>query len=63
MPLFYNENIVIESNYVYDSIMYTAGVRYIKDLLNENGNFKNWNEINKLTDNKIDFLRYYSLLN
>ena len=63
MPLFYNGNIIIESNYVYDSIMYTAGIRYIKDILSENGNFKNWNDINKLTNNKTNFSRYYSLLN
>ena len=63
MPLFYNDNIIIESNYVYDSIMYTAGIRYIKDILNENGNFENWNETNKLTNNKTNFLRYYGLLN
>ena len=63
MPLFYNDNIIIESNYIYDSIMYTAGIRYINDILNENVNFKKWNEINKLTNNKTNFLRYCSLLN
>ena len=63
MPLFYNENITIDSKYIYDANLYKCGIRYVKDILRNDGCFKSLNEIKNVTKNGINFLNYYSIVN
>ena len=62
MPLFYNENLRIGSKHFFNSTLYNHGIRYIRDVLNEDGSFKNWNDIKNATSNGINFLEFYSII-
>ena len=57
MPLFYNENFAIDSKHIYK-----CGIRYVKDMLNNEGNFRDLNEIKAITKSGINFLNYYSIV-
>ena len=37
-------------------------IRYIRDVINEDGSFKNWNDIKNATSNGINFLEFYSII-
>ena len=63
MPLFYNENFTIDSKYIYNANLYKCGIRYLKDMLNNEGSFKDLSEIKNITKNGINFLNYYSIVN
>ena len=62
MPLFYNENLRIGSKHFFNSTLYNHGIRYIRDVLNEDGSFKTWNDIKNATSNGINFLEFYSII-
>ena len=62
MSLFYNENLRIGSKHFFNSTLYNHSIRYIRDVLNEDGNFKNWNDIENATSNGINFLEFYSII-
>ena len=57
MPLFYNENFTIDSKYIYNANLYKCGTRYVKDKLNNNGRFKDLNEIKTITKNRMNFFK------
>ena len=61
MPLFFNRNILVDSKHIYNKILYDFGIRYVKDLLNADGSFKNWLDIKTMTRNKVNFLNFYSI--
>ena len=63
MPPFYYENFTIDSKYIYNANLYKCGIRYVKDMLNNEGSFKDFNEIKNITKNGINFLNYYSIVN
>ena len=61
MPLFFNSNILVDSKHIYNKILYDCGIRYVKDLLNVDGSFKNWLDIKTMTRNNVNFLNFYSI--
>ena len=62
MPLLYNENLRIGSKHFLNSTLYNHGIRYIRDVLNEDGSIKNWNDIKNATSNGINFLEFYGII-
>lgn len=63
MPLFYNENIKINSNPIFFQDLYNNGYRLVKDILNKNGSFKTLDDIKEESRNNIIFIHYYSIRN
>ena len=61
MPLFYNSNLKIGSNCIYDTSMYERGIRYIRDILCTTGKLKSKQEIENCTGKQINFLFYEGL--
>ena len=61
LPLLFNRNILVDSKHIYNKILYDFGIRYVKDLLNTDGSFKNWLGIKTMTRNKVNFLNFYSI--
>ena len=39
MPLFYNHNLLVGNKYSYMQTLYNRGIRFVKDIINEQGNF------------------------
>ena len=58
MPLFHNEYFQIGSKHFFNPELYLFGFRYVKDMLKENGDFKNWDDIKINSSNKINFLTF-----
>ena len=48
-PLFYNENIKIGGSYIYYSSWFQIGLRYINDLIKDNGEFYTYEEFKDIT--------------
>ena len=63
MPLFFDKNILVDYKHIYNKILYDFVIRYVKDLLNADGSFKNWLDIKTMTRNKVIFLNFYSIYN
>ena len=63
MPLFYNEKLMIGTKHFFNRILYNGGIRYVKDMLNEDGSFKKWNDMKNNVNNGFNFLEFYSIFN
>ena len=63
MPLFFDKNILVDYKHIYNKILYDFVIRYVKDLLNADGSFKNCLDIKTMTRNKVIFLNFYSIYN
>jgi hypothetical protein len=57
-PLFYNENICIGNKSIFFNSLYKAGLQYICDLFDNNGQFLKRDVINRKYNLKLDFLLY-----
>ena len=56
MPLYYNENITINSRPVFFQDLYNNGYRVVKDILNKNGSFKTLDDIKEESRKNIIFI-------
>ena len=61
--IWFNSNIKIQNKLLYYKPWYEKGITYVKDLLDQNGNFLNYNEFITKYDINVDFLKYYGLIN
>ena len=63
MPLFYDEKLMICTKHFFKCILYNGGIRYDKNMLNEDGSFKKWNDMKNYVNNGINFLEFYRIFN
>ena len=63
LPLFYNHNFLVDGKPVFYRLWYEKGVRYVRDLLDCNGNFLRREHFENKCGFKVNFLNYESLLN
>ena len=61
-PLFYNENIKIGGSYIYYSSWFQIGIRYINDLINDNGEFYTYEEFKDITGIHPNTLVYHGTI-
>ena len=56
-PLFYNRNIKIDRKYVFYKPWYDKGIRFVNDLVNQNGSFYSYQEV-RIDGNPLNILKY-----
>lgn len=61
-PLFYNDSIKIGGSYIYYSSWFQTGIRYINDLLKDNGEFYTHEEFRDITGINSNTLLYYGTI-
>ena len=61
MPLFYNHNFLAGNRYIYIQTLYNKGIRFVKDIINEQGNFVDLIYLEQVTGKPVNFLQYHSL--
>ena len=61
-PIFYNDNIKIGGTCIFYRMWYNKGIKYINDLINENGKFYTETEFSSKTGIKTNFLQYSGLI-
>ena len=58
-PVYYNENVCIGNDVIFYENWYNIGVKFIKDFVDDNGNFLTLHEFNvKHNLNELNFLKY-----
>ena len=57
-PIFYNQNIQIDGKDIYYDKWFQKGIRFINDLLNENGDFLNYEECSEILGIQTNYLQY-----
>ena len=60
--IWFNKNLLVESRPIYIEKLYNKSVKYVNDLLDENGNFLTINALNHLYNVNIRIMQYNSLL-
>lgn len=63
MPLFYNHNFLIGNKGIFIKSWNDTGIRYVKDILKENGTFLDKHELERKTGLTINFLTYLGVKN
>ena len=61
--LWLNSNIKIKGKSVFYNNWYSAGIRYIKDLIDENGNFYRYEQFKQKYNLDVNFLKFYGIIN
>lgn len=61
-PIFCNKNIKVGRNHIFYKTWYDKGIRFVNDLVNDNGNFKNYQEIKITTGTFGNFLEYQGVI-
>ena len=59
-PLFYNRNIKIDRKYVFNKTWYDKGIRFVNDLVNQNGSFYSFQEVG-IDGSPLSILKYQDL--
>ena len=62
-PIWYNNNIKINNTHIFYKEWYIKGVRYIKDLINDNKQFYKYCEFVNKYNIQTNFLTYQGLIN
>ena len=60
-PLFYNRNIKIDRKYVFYKTWYDKGIRFVNDLVNQNGSFYSYQEVGN-DGNPLSILKYQGFI-
>ena len=60
-PLFYNRNIKIDRKYVFYKTWYDKGIRFVNDLVNQNGSFYSYQEVG-IDGNPLSILKYQGFI-
>ena len=60
MPLFYNEHFLVNKKPIYNKTLYDKGIRFVKDILQNNGCFVSFNYLKNVTGIN-DYLQYYAM--
>ena len=61
-PIYYNNNIKIGGLDIYYRSWFNKGIKYVNDLVNENGDFYQQNEFTMKTGIQTNFLQYNGLI-
>ena len=61
MPLFYNHMFITGNDYIFIANLYSNGFRFVKDIINQHGEFKDIQYLELVTGKKINFLHYHNL--
>ena len=62
-PLWYNPLIKINNQVIFFKTWSLRGIRFVNDILNEDGSFLSYFEIQRKFDMQINFLQYFSVCN
>ena len=60
-PLFYNRNIKIDRKYVFYKTWYDKGIRFVNDLVNQNGSFYSYQEVG-IDGSPLNILKYQGFI-
>ena len=60
-PLFYNRNIKIDRKYVFYKTWYEKGIRFVNDLVNQNGSFYSFQEVG-IDGSPLSILKYQGFI-
>ena len=60
-PLFYNRNIKIDRKYVFNKTWYDKGIRFVNDLVNQNGSFYSFQEVG-IDGSPLSILKYQGFI-
>ena len=60
-PLFYNRNIKVDRKCVFYKIWYDKGIRFVNDLVNQNGSFYSYQEV-RIDGNPLNILKYQGFI-
>ena len=60
-PLFYNRNIKIDRKYVFYKTWYDKGIRFVNDLVNQNGSFYSYQEVG-IGGSPLNILKYQGFI-
>ena len=60
--IWYNSDIKIHNKSIYYKQWHEKGIQYVKDLLDENGNFLDYNQFKTKYNLNVNFLKYYGLI-
>lgn len=61
-PIFYNNNIQVGGKAIYYNTWYNKGVRYLTDLVNDNGELYSQEEFSNITGIQTNYLQYYGTI-
>jgi hypothetical protein len=63
MPLFYNHNLLAGNRYMYFyvKIFYGKGIKFVNDIINQQGDFVDLHYLEQVTQKQVHFLEYHSL--
>ena len=61
IPIFYNSNICIDKKYVFWKDWYMKGIRFINDIVKENGEFYNQDELVAKYNITTNYLHYQGI--
>ena len=61
--LWYNSDIKLQNKVIYYKKWHEKGIQYVKDILDDNSNFLDYNQFKTKYDLNINFLHYYGLIN
>ena len=61
-PLYYNDHIKIDGSYIFFESWFNKGIKYINDLIDENGEFYRQDNFTRKTGVKTNFLQYNGLI-
>ena len=61
IPIFYNSNICIDKKYVFWKDWYMKGIRFINDIVKENGEFYNQDELEAKYNITTNYLHYQGI--
>ena len=61
-PLYYNDNIKIDGTSIFFKVWFNKGIKYINDLIDENGEFYTQADFSIKTGIKTNFLQYNGLI-
>ena len=62
-PIWYNNNIKVNNQYIFYNEWYSKGVRFIKDFINNNEQFYKYNEFVNKYNIQTNFLTYQGIIN
>ena len=62
-PIYYHHQIKVGGSHIYFKLWFDKGIKYINDLVNENGEFYHYNEFSMNTGINTNFLQYNGLIN
>ena len=62
-PIWFNDKIKIDDNTIFYESWFSVGIVFINDLLDDNGHFYTYHGFIQVYGIKVDFLKYYGVIN